>query len=259
MANNEINPNEIQNHITTLKKIDIISFTTLDSTNTYAKNHSDEFSNSHPTLIIADQQTAGYGRFKRGFFSPKDTGIYLSLVLPINNIDDPSLLTLATGVAVVSALREMTNSQLINLKWVNDILIHDKKCGGILTESISDSHGKISKVIVGIGLNINTLEFPEELENIATSISDEIDLERNTIVSQIIKNFFKLDLTGNDFLSDYRTYCSTLGKTIQVVNGNQTIAGKAIEIADDGSLVLIDDKKNRHRINSGEVTKIYLN
>ncbi|WP_010624654.1 biotin--[acetyl-CoA-carboxylase] ligase [Companilactobacillus versmoldensis] len=257
MTNNPIDIEKIIQFYPKAEQLELRYFESIDSTNTFAKNHQAEFSDQRPTVLVANQQTNGYGRFKRDFYSPAGSGIYLTLVLPIEQKIIPGLWTLGTGVAVVKALQQFTNNQNIKLKWINDILLNDHKCGGILAESISDSAGKITKIVIGVGLNINTSIFPSELQNIAKSITEESEVDRNQIIALLLEQFFQLDFRTNSFLNDYRQFCDTLGKKIQVINGKQEIVGIADDILPDGSLVVFDDKKNRHVINSGEVSKIY--
>ncbi|WP_048704832.1 biotin--[acetyl-CoA-carboxylase] ligase [Companilactobacillus ginsenosidimutans] len=261
MTNQPIIAEKILTQYNCKTPVSIEVFSTLNSTNTYAKENIASFSNEHPTLIIAEHQTAGYGRFKRDFYSPDNSGIYLTLVLPINEHVDPGLLTLSTGLSVVETLQQRFPTQNFTLKWINDILLDKQKCGGILAESHSNSHGEISHIILGIGLNINTSQFPSELKSIAKSASSDADIDRNKIIAELLTNFFRHYQTyqSGDFLPDYRKACSTLGKKVEIVNGNTVTTGIAQDIGGDGSLILLDDKKNRHLINSGEVRKVFTN
>lgn len=257
MTNTNLEQNEIRNHYhgTTLAKI--LIFDQIPSTNAYAKSHHTEFSNEHPSLILAEQQTSGYGRFKRDFYSPANSGIYMSVVLPINLIKAPNLLTLTAGISAVTGLNKTFPESDLHLKWVNDILLNNKKCGGILAESISNDQDAISKIILGIGLNINTQQFPNQLNTIANSISNRDVIDRNIIIADILSSLLNNCQLGADkILPRYRTLCATIGQLVTVQNGSKNLSGQVIDVAEDGSLVLIDDKKNRHLINSGEVTKV---
>ena len=129
----------------------------IDSTNLEAKRYA--ASNSEPLqeipVFIAKSQTGGRGRLGRSFFSPEETGLYMSILLPINeNLIETDLITPAAGVAVCRTIEELS-TETPKIKWVNDVYINKKKVCGILAEGIIDSKlGKISKVVLGIGINL---------------------------------------------------------------------------------------------------------
>jgi len=254
MTNKPLSRSEIQARLNT--PINILKFDKIDSTNTFSK----EYIATHPNntaVVIAEAQTNGYGRFQRDFYSPQSTGIYLSIIIPTDKII-PGLLTTMTGLTTVKALKRSFPEVNLKLKWINDILLNSKKIGGILAENIPNDNG--SNLIIGIGINLNTIEFPDELKSIAGSISNNSTVDRNKIIADILNCFFeqfKTYQTG-EFLPEYRRICDTLTRTVRITNGNQETIGQAIDIAADGSLVLLDNKKLRHIINSGEVTKVYL-
>ena len=146
-----------------------LCFESLPSTNTYAKENIAVL--SLPSLIIANEQTAGRGRRGNSFFSPKDTGLYMTIVFEEKG--NSELLTPIAAVAVCETLEKAGIDPKI--KWVNDIFINGRKVCGILAERcISD--GK-SYIILGIGINISTCVFPDELKN-AGSINIDCDKEK---------------------------------------------------------------------------------
>ncbi|WP_164509376.1 biotin--[acetyl-CoA-carboxylase] ligase [Companilactobacillus jidongensis] len=254
MTNKPLNKSEIQARLNT--PIKILKFNKIDSTNTFSKEYIVEHHNGI-TAVIAETQTNGYGRFQREFYSPQNTGIYLSIIIHTDKVI-PGLLTTMTGLAIVKALKKSFHKADLKLKWINDILLNGKKIGGILAENIPDDNK--NNLIIGIGINLNTIEFPNELKKIVGSISDDPTIDRNKIIADILNCFFeqfKTYQTG-DFLPEYCDLCDTLNRTVRITNGKQKIIGQAIDIATDGSLVLLDNKKLRHVINSGEVTKVYL-
>ena len=167
----------------------------IDSTNTEAKRQA--FEDNHGLLVIAEEQSLGKGRRGRSWNSPKGTGIWMSLLLQpkkvlVQSAKEPftsefieikeelqqankvltaekaSMLTLITALSVAEAIREETNLEAL-IKWPNDIVINGRKVCGILTEMSTDNEG-IRYVIIGIGINVNTTEFPEEIREIATSL-----------------------------------------------------------------------------------------
>ncbi|WP_334329592.1 biotin--[acetyl-CoA-carboxylase] ligase [Companilactobacillus sp. HBUAS59699] len=254
MTNIPINRSTIENKID--QPIKILTFKKINSTNTFAK----EYLLDHPNqtvAIIADAQTAGYGRFKRDFYSPQQTGIYLSIIIP-TTITNPGLLTTMAGLASITALKKNFPEENLKLKWINDLLLNNKKVGGILAENINNSNG--NHLVLGIGINLNTADFPKELQTIATSISSNDSIDRNIVIADILNQFFSRFPTyqTGDFLPEYRKLCDTLNKTVRIVNGNTELTGTAVDINSNGALILEDTKKLRHIINSGEVTKVFL-
>ena len=124
------------------------------------------------TIVTADLQTAGRGRLGRRWISEAGQGLYLSLVLrPSCAPDAAPLLTLVAGLGVKDALERLAGVQC-DIRWPNDILIRERKCGGILVE-MDARRGRVDHVIVGIGINLNHLEFPEHIEETATSLRIE--------------------------------------------------------------------------------------
>jgi BirA family biotin operon repressor/biotin-[acetyl-CoA-carboxylase] ligase len=122
------------------------------------------------SIFLAEQQTAGRGRGSNTWHSAESTGIYCSVILrPALPPSDVLILTLATGLAVQSAIQEIDSRVLPDLKWPNDVLIAGKKVCGILTEMSSEAT-RVRHIVVGIGLNVNHVEFPPDLEPIATSL-----------------------------------------------------------------------------------------
>ena len=141
------------------------------------------------TLVIAEEQTAGRGRMARPWQSPKYTGVWMSIILKpeLPPFKAPQF-TLITAVAVTEAIRDAAGV-MPSIKWPNDLLLNGKKLTGILTEMQADSD-HIRSIIIGIGVNVNQREFPEELAQIATSIAIEKGetVSRAKIVQAIMKN-----------------------------------------------------------------------
>jgi len=163
-------PNEIREGLDTkvFGKRDIVYFTETDSTNTRAK---DLAARGAPegTLVISERQTKGRGRKGRSWFSPSQGGIYTSLILrPSISPSEAPKITLLSAVVVAETLRSLTGLSAI-IKWPNDILINGKKIAGILTE-MSTEMDAIDYIVVGLGLNVNTPDFPDDIREKATSI-----------------------------------------------------------------------------------------
>lgn len=229
----------------------------IDSTNTYAKKIILDGA-KHGTIVIANEQTAGKGRFGRTFFSPPDTGIYLSIILkPQKKISDTSLITIAAAVAVCDAIKNLTDYEP-KIKWVNDIFLNGKKICGILTEAVSDfESGIVENVITGIGINIKTEEkhFPEELKLNAGSLFPK-NICRNKIIAELLNIFFKLyeNLSDKDLIKKYKNFSLVLNKEITYLKDNKKESGKVIDINSNGNLIVKDNSGEIKIIESGEVT-----
>ena len=219
--------------------IDFQIFDTIDSTNIYAKQIVSNITKK--TIIISNYQTNGQGKFGKKFFSPANTGIYMTIILKDTiKTENIFLITFLCALSVCKTIEKLTNVKP-KIKWINDIFINNKKCCGILTECETDLKKKISKnIIAGIGLNVNTVEFPEELKNIATSLQNHSD--RNIIIAGIINNFFKFynSLTREEIINRYKKYCFVLGKDIYYTKCNIKYIAKAIDINKFGNLVIKD-------------------
>lgn len=253
----------IDHYRTTTFPVAIHAFRSISSTNDYAKQFGSSQDFAIPQVFVADTQTQGHGRLGRHFYSPSKGGIYLSILIPLQNrrTIHSGLITTGTAVCVVRTLQQFFPDEDFRVKWVNDILVHDKKCGGILTETISSlEDGLHEDVVVGIGLNIDSTGFPEQISHKAGAIVASTTIDKNRIAAGIIDNFFYLyqTYTSGNFLEEYARLSETLGKRVQIVMGNQTITGLADHFTSDGALVVKQDSGVQVTVSSGEVTKVYL-
>lgn len=240
----------------------------VDSTNTYCKDLARKGAPSG-TVVISDCQTGGKGRRGRTFLSPSGVGLYLSyLMRPDSGIDKISEITCWTAVAVCEAIRDCygIDSQI---KWVNDVLINRKKICGILTEaSFEAESGTIDSLVIGIGINVNEKrsDFPEELDNIATSVSIENGgktFMRSELAAALIKRLDALASSWPDshegYLDSYRRHCITPGNRIAayttVAGESEARTGEALSIGSDFSLeVRFDGSDAITSLKSGEVS-----
>ena len=239
---NNLNIQEIQKNLKYKHNIEI--FDSIDSTNKYLKSKINE--KNYGTIVISNEQTNGYGKNDRQFISNKDTGIYMSILINPNCLIEESLkITILTGVAILSAIKSVCNLD-VKLKWVNDIILNDLKVGGILCESqINLNTNIIDNMIVGIGINVKEFEFPPSLKNIATSIENNtnIKISRNELISEII-NFFDLYFIDNkNYLDLYKENSYVLGRDIKVIQNDRQFFAKAIDIDDNGSLIVQEQEK----------------
>lgn len=228
----------------------------VNSTNTYAKEHS--FSEN--TLIISETQTNGRGRMGKNWISEQGCGIYMTMVLfPKVKAADIMQLTLVCGTAVCEALNEVCNIGA-KIKWPNDIVADGKKICGILTECVCSGE-YIEKAICGIGINVNTKEFPEEIQNTASSLycltGNEFD--RSIIIKKIVEIFERHynDLTygkkNDKIIKNYKNLCVNIGRKV-FTTGNPQISGTAVDISPDGELIIKTPDGKEVAVNSGEVS-----
>lgn len=223
-----------------------------DSTNNECKRLEDK---TDGTLVIADAQTAGKGRLGRVWESPHGSGIWMSILLkPDVSLESVSQITLVTGMAVCRAVGIDAM-----IKWPNDVVIDGKKICGILTEMSAEIE-RINYVICGIGINVNTPSFPEELQDKATSLFVETAKkhEREKIAADVLNEFEKLynvfTEKGFLFLADeYRKMCVTLNKDVRVIYRNNELTGKAVDIDDSGNLI-VETENGQITVHSGEVS-----
>ena len=234
-------------------------FDTIDSTNTYAKSLASRGA-VHGTVILAGCQTGGRGRLGRNFSSPKDMGIYLSLILrPDCKPEQLMHLTCATAVSTCRAISCCTDIKP-SIKWTNDLVVGKRKLGGILTElSINSGTGKIDWVVIGIGINCCQKEddFPAEIRDMACSLRIGPD-DRCIVAAQLISSLFTMDqmlLTGKDSIMDeYRSLCVSVGQEISLLRGDSVRYGKALSVDDDGALIVRFLDGTVESVASGEVS-----
>lgn len=203
----------------------------------------------HGTLLVAERQSGGHGRHGRAWFSPPGFNIYCSLIVRGKGQAVPlaqwlSWVPLVTALAVTEATQQVAAIPL-TLKWPNDLLLHDRKVGGILCEStLTTADGPI--VIIGIGLNVNIppLLFPEDLRPIAASLIEAAPqpIDRNRLIAQLLweleECLDELQSHGSTQLRQaYMARCATLGRQVKILFANdQEIRGTAETLSADGAL-----------------------
>ncbi len=160
-------------------KINLVYLDSIDSTNMEARRIL-EASSSGPFIVVAREQTAGRGRQGKSFFSPKNSGIYMTIALPTGEIPSGVVtLTCRVGIAVSKAIDAEFGCRT-GIKWVNDIFLSGRKICGILCEAISGEGGAHSHILIGIGINISTVEFPDDIKNSAGSVLPIAGTSKNT-------------------------------------------------------------------------------
>ena len=230
----------------------------LSSTNTHAKELARQGVQSG-TVVIARSQTAGRGRLGRSFHSPRDTGLYLSVILrPDCPMEQLMHLTCAAAVAACDAV-EQTCGLRPGIKWINDLTLEGKKLGGILTELSFEHDGMVSYAVIGIGINCRLETVPEDLKGLACSLADfAAGADIAKLAAALI---VALEEMGHHLTSDraaimerYRQKCVTVGRQVRVISPAGTETGLAEQVNDDGSLTVLFENGQRKNVNSGEVS-----
>ena len=213
-------------------------FDSLDSTNRYAKLALIDETLNAPLVVISNIQTHGVGHLGRSFFSPSQTGLYLSIALPLTFQDTvkPHLLTISTAVAVAKSIRTLFGVDL-QYQWLNNLYFNQQKVGGILTEGIMTLESQtFSGLVVGIGLNLT----PPHTTQPMGAITPELTLSRNVVAAQIIQDFFQMyeQYQSGMFLPAYRRHLIGLGETVTITQSDQSLTGQLLQVTDDGYLQL---------------------
>lgn len=219
------------------KELKIRKYNQIDSTNNEAKRLiiSEDIDRM---LLVANEQTAGRGRMGRAFYSPGDTGIYMSLIYKVpGGVKAPMLITMAAAVAVARTIEKFSDNRP-SIKWVNDIYLGEKKVCGILTEAVTDLEtGMAEKVVVGIGINVKTKDFPDELKKKADSLGID-KVSRNELIAGVTDELIKLygEFNSESFMKEYIDHNNVVGRKIKYERNEDTLVGTVEEICMDGSL-----------------------
>lgn len=213
--------------------------------------------------LIAAEQTAGKGRLGRHFYSPKGSGVYISLLLrPKMKAEESLFITTTAAVAVCKAVEAVSEGRLSpKIKWVNDVYLNGKKVCGILTEAaVSFESGQLDYAVVGIGINISTPEgdFPEEIKPVASSLFGQTEQSniRNRITAEVLKELYarliKDGRAGN--IDEYRAYSMLDDRDVMVIKGEKRTPARALGIDDDARLIVKYEDGTEEALSSGEVS-----
>ena len=220
-------------------------------------------------IVVANEQTAGRGRLGRTFHSPKDTGIYFSVLLrPTCEPSEIVQITTWTAVAIARAV-ERTTGMRPDIKWVNDLMMGGRKICGILTEmSVESETGTIQYVVAGIGVNVNQeiSDYPEELRGIAGSIAMAVGhpVRRARLTACMIEEMDNLrrDWPSRraEYLRAYRELCISTGREVLVTDARHTGEfakhGFCEAVNDDFSLRIRYEDGSYENVSSGEVSVV---
>ncbi len=209
-------------------------------------------------LLVARKQTAGRGRIGRKFYSPADSGIYMSLLVrPDSEPEKCTLLTSIAAVAVAEALEEIFSVKA-DIKWVNDIYIDGRKVSGILTES-RFSQGKALFSVVGIGINITESEegFPDEIKDIAGAVTKEEKADlKNSVIASVVNRFMEYysALPEMSFAREFDKRLLWKGKKVSVISAQSVYTAEIKGIDEMCHLIVEDGQGTEQTLFSGEIS-----
>ena len=238
--------------------MEIFKYETTDSTNTRAKEYAKSKSAAMPAVFIADAQTAGRGRRGRSFDSAGGAGLYMSILFrPEPECSDAAKITVRAAVSVCRAIRSLTGVS-VGIKWVNDIFFDGKKLAGILTEGEISGGGGFNYAVCGIGINLLSREFPEELSGRACALEDACGLrvDRDVLAEKIISEFFSAK-DFPDVIFEYRSLSVLIGRRAEMrrISGEVFFA-TVLDITDGGALLVLREDGVREELISAEVSVI---
>lgn len=241
---------------------EIFYYEHVGSTNTVALDLAE--SREEGTVIVADSQEKGRGRLGRSWISPPGANIYMSIILkPDLAPMDTTLITLMAAVACTHALRR-TTGLAISIKWPNDLMVSGRKIGGILTD-LKTEQKRILFAVVGIGINVNSDldDFPDDVRKIATSLKNETGrtFSREGLIMELLNEMdiwyrHLKSLSREHILSAWKGLTSTLGEKVVVATGQETLTGIAESVDEAGMLLLRLPSGEMKRISSGDVTTV---
>ena len=254
-----VNETEIKSRLkTALIGNEVIVLESVGSTNDYIKANAHKLKDG--TVVTAREQTKGKGRLGRVWKNKKDDDISFSFILrPDLSPMEVSAITPLCGLAVAKGLNEYFDFDA-KIKWPNDIIVGNKKICGMLTE-MSCEFDRLEYLVVGIGINVMSRDFPEEIAHKATScvLESNKEINKNQLLAVIIKEIENILLGGNyrfnsQNLEEYKAYCATLGRKVTFTRRGESVEGVATDINNDGELVVTLPDSTTETVFSGEVT-----
>ena len=241
------------------RDLDLTVLPTAPSTNALVREKANQ-GRPEGCVIIACEQTAGRGRYGRQFFSPVDSGVYLSLLLrpTAYSPQQATCLTAAAAAAMCQAIEAVTGQQP-GIKWVNDIFLRGKKVCGILTEAaVGLETGTLNYMVLGAGVNLYPPAegFPEEIRSIAGSVLEHSCPEaKNRLVGEFLNRFwdFYSHPECRAYLEDYRARSLAIGRRVTVLSNGQAVSAYAYGIDDDFRLLVRYENGDTEALSYGEI------
>lgn len=216
------------------------------------------------TVVIAESQSAGRGRLQRVWHSPAASNIYTSVILrPDLEAWQAPQLSIAAGVAVAETLNSFCPGKVV-LKWPNDVLLNERKVCGILAQ-MKISAGGVEFVVLGIGINVNIKreQFPRDILDVATSLREACgrEISRTELIISLYENLAKwykqlLQKGFSPVRGKWLTMTAMIGRDVQVISRDEALSGRALGLADDGSLILLTTGDKEVKISAGDATII---
>lgn len=232
----------------------------VDSTNLWAKELASQGA-PEGTVALADCQSAGRGRRGRTWFSPKDSSIYMSLILrPHIKPEQASMLTLVMGLSAAQACRDILNLEAW-IKWPNDVVINKKKVCGVLTEMQVFPEG-IQYVIIGVGINVNQTVFPDSIAETTTSLACEkgFELKKEEVMAAVLESFsrnyeiFLRTGTLRELMVKYNYMLISKDREIRVLDPVGEYSGVSGGINEKGELLVTKEDGTCAAVYAGEVS-----
>lgn len=241
------------------RDLDLTVLPTAPSTNALVREKANQ-GRPEGCIIIACEQTDGRGRYGRQFFSPVDSGVYLSLLLrpTAYSPQQATCLTAAAAAAMCQAIEAVTGQQP-GIKWVNDIFLHGKKVCGILTEAaVGLETGTLNYMVLGAGVNLYppVKGFPEEIKPIAGSVLERSCTEaKNRLVGEFLNRFwdFYTHPECRAYLEDYRSRSLAIGQNVTVLSAGRAVSAYAYGIDDDFRLLVRYENGDTEALSYGEI------
>lgn len=209
-------------------------------------------------VLIANEQTAGRGRMGRSFYSPSNSGIYMSLLLrPVLSAEKAVLLTTLAAVSTARAIEQVCGIS-IGIKWVNDLYYNGRKVAGILTEGgINMENGMLEYAVIGIGVNVSTSAFPEEIQNTAASVAVYgRQISRAYLAAQILNRLIAdlPELETKSYMQEYKARSVILGKEIYVLKKGGQIPAVALDIDENAALLVRYSDGSTEKLSSNDIS-----
>lgn len=233
---------------------------TVDSTNRYAKKKAEEGA-PHGALVVAEEQTQGKGRMGRNWSDPAGQNIAMTLILrPAIQPQSASMVTLVAGLSVARALKTLCGLD-VKIKWPNDVVAGGRKLCGILSEMSAEMSG-IHYLVIGIGINVNTEHFPEELRDKATSLYLETGekMQRARIIAACMEYFeedfslFEKTMDLSLLKDQYEALLINKDEKVKVLERDASYVGIAKGIDREGELLVEKEDGSLTRVYAGEVS-----
>lgn len=260
-TNDILNSQRIINEMVKFKADQVHVFEEIGSTNDFATKLALENPSLESALIVSNTQSLGRGRRGRSFYSPSNSGIYMSILLrPSLSLLDTQLFTIAAAVSLKNVIYENLNVST-SIKWLNDLYLNQRKVAGILTEGeIELETSSYKHLVIGIGINISNPDcIPEDIRNIYGSISSNINIDRNKLIARIYERIMhtlsSLPHSKFQLIEEYKRSSLVLGKLVKLSNFGDRLF-KALDISEYGHLIVEDENGEITELNSGEISVV---